>query len=419
MSFKVAINIPVAPGSGAGGVAQFLLGLTTALSKTGGDEIEYVLVIDDHEDEWIDPYVGESMRVVTRQDPPTRVEVVLDTGVEWVRATLSPVLRRQSLLDDFRPEPSLPDAGGEFEALGADIVHFPTPSYERTNLPTVFNPHDLLHRHFPENFSDRIYRDRELARRTGCTEADVVDVPSQFVKDDVVESYDVDPSNVFVVQRGSPTELYDRSTSAAPSETRDEYDLPDRFGLYPARPLPHKNHERLFRAVAAVRDSGTRIDLVCTGKTDAPQRRRLRRTISDCGIDDQVQLLGFIPERHLKSLYELAEFVVLPSLFEGDGLPLQEAWAESTPVACSETTALGEKADDAAVTFDPESVPAIADALERLHGDDALRNHLTERGTARLDEFSWARAGEQYRALYRHVAGEPLSERDETLLAVE
>jgi glycosyltransferase involved in cell wall biosynthesis len=123
-----------------------------------------------------------------------------------------------------------------------------------------------------------------------------------------------------------------------------------------------------------------------------------------------------VSSEELRAIYKLAQFVIVPTLFEAASGPVFEAWYEGVPAACSTVTSLPEQAGDAALLFDPLSVEAIAEALQRMATDKNLRDELREKGRTRLLDFSWERTAKAYRAVYRRVANRPLSEEDRSLL---
>ena len=137
----------------------------------------------------------------------------------------------------------------------------------------------------------------------------------------------------------------------------------------------------------------------------------------ELGLEEQVRFLGFVPGEDLRALYQAAACVVVPSLFEANSLPIFEAWAEGTPVASSNVTALPEQVADAGLLFDPNDPVAIGEAIARIVSDDALAADLVAKGKRRLSDFDWARTARAYRAVYRKAAGRPLSGEDRALLA--
>jgi glycosyltransferase involved in cell wall biosynthesis len=121
------------------------------------------------------------------------------------------------------------------------------------------------------------------------------------------------------------------------------------------------------------------------------------------GLSERVQLLGYVPYEDVPALYSAAEAFVLPSLYEGFGLPLLEAMACGTPVACSSTTSLPEVAGDAAVFFDPLDVTGMAATLGALLSGPELRAALRDRGRRRVARFSWEACARATVAVYEEA----------------
>ncbi len=153
---------------------------------------------------------------------------------------------------------------------------------------------------------------------------------------------------------------------------RLEHRLPDRFILYPAQTWPHKNHAGLLEALALLRGRGHVVSLVSTGYLNTHanvlqgQARRL-------GLSGDIKWLGFVDPATLRTLYALATAVVVPTRFEAASGPVWEAFAAGVPVACSDVTSLPEQVGDAALTFDPDDIEAMADAILALWTDAELR----------------------------------------------
>ncbi len=112
----------------------------------------------------------------------------------------------------------------------------------------------------------------------------------------------------------------------------------------------------------------------------------------------------------------MAQFVILPTLFEGWCLPLFETFKEGVPVACSSVTCLPELVGDAALFFDPTDAESIAEAIRLMTMDEDLRRSLVVRGRERVRRYSWERSARAHRALYRMIAGRVLSDEDRALL---
>ena len=121
-------------------------------------------------------------------------------------------------------------------------------------------------------------------------------------------------------------------------------------------------------------------------------------------------------EVQLRSLYGLSRLLVFPSLFEGFGMPILEAFAAGLPVACSDVTSLPDLTGSAARLFDPRDPAAIAAAIGELWTDESKRDELRRRGLARAAAFSWDKTARVYRAHYRQIAGRGLTDEDVNLL---
>src|SRR5205823_4602329 len=121
----------------------------------------------------------------------------------------------------------------------------------------------------------------------------------------------------------------------------------------------------------------------------------LRAQAVRLGIESDVRFLGWLGSDELEGLYAVSDAFVMPSLYEGFGLPVLEAMARGVPVACSDRSSLPEVAGDAALLFDPEDVAGIATTIDRLLHDGATARRLRTAGPEQAAKFSWRRAAEQ------------------------
>jgi glycosyltransferase involved in cell wall biosynthesis len=409
---RVAINAQIPPQMGAGGIQSVLIGLLNALGQLDGAE-EYIVIGPWEDYDWLKAYAGPNQRIVRgpKQKFPDRhfkrVPLPIRSSVRKLRWLL------KDFLSDKPSWPTVPISDGYYENLGCDLIHFPYQDFTLCGLPAVYNPHDLQHVHFPNFYSASAIAWRDVTYRAGCHFAKSVLVASQWVKEDLVRNYSVDPKKIQVIPWAPPTQAYAEPDEETISKVIEEYKLDLPFAFYPAMTWQHKNHIRLIQALALLRNEHSiRMNIVCTGhKNDFwPQ---IQRSIQELGLEQQVRFLGMVPPEELRALYRLAAFVIIPTLFEAASGPLFEAWQEGTPVACSAVTSLPEQAGNGALLFDPHSVEAIAHTLVRMSQDQDLREELTVRGARRLQDFCWERTAKTYRAVYRKAAGRALTEEDQ------
>lgn len=416
---SVAINAQFEPGGRFGGMEQFMTGLLYALGRWGSDDMQYVVVGPSSKPAWMKDYLGENQRIVAGPSPqqPARPSLV-ERGKRLLGPARRPLaaLRRRVLGQTEVARFCVPDSGGFFESLDVDVVHFPYQDYIRCELPTIFNPHDLQHLHFPEFFPEERIAWREHLYRFACAQSRVVVAESQWAKDDLVKQYHLSDGKIVVIRRGAPTALYDPPSAAELDTLRRQLSLPSVFALYPAKTYPHKNHAMLFRAIHLLREQfGQKVHLVCPG-TKSDYWPTLENQLDHLKLHDQVLFPGFVSGRELRGLYRLARCLVFPTLFEGAGFPLIEAFHEGLPVACSDIPVLRESGGNAACYFHPGEVESIARVLQSLFFDDALRQEKVRLGRQQLEMFSWQRMGRTYRSLYRQVAGQRLSSAEQAML---
>ncbi|MDW8355411.1 MAG: glycosyltransferase family 1 protein [Bryobacterales bacterium] len=156
---------------------------------------------------------------------------------------------------------------------------------------------------------------------------------------------------------------------------------------------PHKNLERLVRVFGRFRARHPEYSLVLAGLRGF-HTKAVERAVAEADLSRSVRLTGWIPREELYELYRDAAAFLYPSLFEGFGLPVLEAWAAGIPTACSDIEPLRSLADGAALLFDPRDEEALLTALERLVSDETVRARLAAAGPERARAYSWRRAAE-------------------------
>lgn len=415
---RIGINAQIPSSSGAGGIETVLRALTPLGRLADGNE-EYIFITHPSDPDWLKPFLTDRQKIVSAPKPQTTNAPNQNKFVELLKENIKPFARR---VRDFIKPPTakfgVPVSDGFYESLGCDVIHFPYQDYVRCRVPTVYNPHDLQHLHYPEFFAAQEFQRREIIYPQACRHARTIVAASQFVKRDIAEKYAVAPGKIQVIP-WSPADADLRDfTETEANRLLEKYACPPSpFALYPAMTWEHKNHLRLIEAVNLLRErENLKINLVCTGHKNAfyPQIEKLVRELN---LEKQIRFTGITEYTELSVFYRLAQFVVVPTLFEAMSGPLFEAWQYGAPVACSNVTSLPEQALDAALLFDPFSVEEIAHAMKKMSTDGNLRKDLRERGFRRLKNFDQERTAKAYRAVYRRTAGLRLNEEDEYLLS--
>ncbi len=418
---RIAINAQIKSGSGTGGI-ETVLRVLTALNRLDGNE-EYVFIGHWSDSDWLESLLGERQTLIRAKRPavapPNRAE-----RLKRALGALRPIVRAAKNLiapaskANFSVPVSVPVSQGFYENLNCAVIHFPYQDFVSSRVPSVYNPHDLQHLHFPQFFAHEEIERREIIYPAACRAAETVVVASQFVKQDVAQKYLVEPHKIQVIPWSPPAVEANGFTETDARRLLERYDCPPRpFVLYPAMTWEHKNHLRLLEAVALLRErENLKINVVCTGHKNAfyPE---IERRLHELKLESQVKFTGVVEYRELGIFYGLAQFVIVPTLFEAASAPVFEAWQHRVAVACANVTSLPEQTSGAAFLFDPLSVEAIADALKTLASDENLRADLRRRGVERLKDFNEERTLKAYRAVYRKTAGISLNDEDRYLLA--
>ena len=258
----------------------------------------------------------------------------------------------------------------------------------------VTTVHDLIYEHFPGAFPAAARLGLKLVVPAGARRSRRVQVSSSFTKADVVEHFGLAPETVDVVPLGLG--MRDVPSPTPADELRARLGLGDRPVLLTVNAaLPHKNLERLLRALAQVPEPV----LALVGHAGR-ESERLRALAGELGIAERVRMTGWLGDEDLEGLYRLAAGFVYPSLHEGFGMPVLEAMRRGTPVACADATSLPEVVGDAALLFDPYSVEAIAEAAGTLLRGGSRTEELVARGRERAAGFGWERTAEAAIASY-------------------
>lgn len=229
---------------------------------------------------------------------------------------------------------------------------------------------------------------------------------SESSRKDIIEFAGVPEHRVTVIPNGVDHSVYfpmDREEAARRAAER--YGIRSPYILYLSRiEHPGKNHVRLIRAFDRLK-ARTRLphQLVLAG-SDWTRAEAVHQAAAESPFSGDILFTGFVAGRDIPSLYCGAELFVFPSLYEGFGIPILEAMASGTPVACSNLSSMPEVAGDAGILFDPHREEEMAEAMERVLTDEALSRSLVEAGIARSRRYTWTAAAEKTLRVLEQVA---------------
>ena len=276
-----------------------------------------------------------------------------------------------------------------------DVYHslalsFPLP----TNAPGVFTIHDLPPARFPDEGTLAPWHKR------AAQAAQFVMTPSEFARGELIELLDLAPEKVVVIPYGCEHDRYHPTVPPADISQLKEWGIEGDFVLYAGGFTRRKNVAALLQAWKQLAPRFPELTLVLAG----PQAKLAE--LARAANAPRVYAMGYVAHLDMPSLMKAARALVFPSIYEGFGLPPQEAMALGVPVVVSKAGgAVPEVVGDAGVLAEDGSAESLGDALGKLLGDAALQEQLKEAGPQRAQLFSWPEHARRVLEVYRRAIG--------------
>jgi glycosyltransferase involved in cell wall biosynthesis len=272
---------------------------------------------------------------------------------------------------------------GEFDLLHS--LAFASPLL--LNRPSVVTVYDLSFIHYPAVLSParRLYL--RMFTALSCRRARRVIAISQSTADDLHTTLDILADKIDVAVPGYDTNRFQPLPIQQVADFRQSHGLPERFWLFVGTLEPRKNLPTLLDAYARL-PADERLPLILAGGKGwdyGPVFKRVERY----GLGSSVHFPGFIDSGDLPLWYNCAEVLLMPSIFEGFGLPVLEAMACGTPVIVSDASSLPEVAGDAGLLIPPLDVDAWTDALHCAYDDAAWRESASQQSLIQAALFRW------------------------------
>lgn len=352
------------------GIGIYIYNLVEELGKTDGPR--YVLYVDG----LADPAIIERF-----SRPPFTVRQIKSSNLIFWEQVLLPLAASRD---------------------GLDILHGTSNMAPLIKVcPTVVTIHDVI------EFRRAVFGDNRLALRhrlsrlyrlgllpAPARRADLILTISEFSRQDIIDVLKPLPSRVRVVYLGLPDRPYSGDGVAGSGEP---------FILALGAMDNRKNLGVLFEAFHLYKKAGpNNVRLVVVG-VEKPELFIKRHGLANHPFSRDITCRGFVSEGELVALYRQCACFVYPSLYEGFGLPPLEAMAAGAPVIASKTTSVGEVVEGAGLLFDPRRPADLAEKIGAILADPGLAEELRQKGTDRLNFFSWAKCAEETLAAYREV----------------
>lgn len=291
-----------------------------------------------------------------------------------------------------------------------DVFFSPTHYAPRFSpIPTVVSIMDLSFLNYPEMFKKSdLYQLRSWTAYS-VKKAKKIFTISNSSKNDIINEYKIPEDKVVVTYPGIKEITAPKSQAYGMSNLKEKYGISDSYILFVGTLQPRKNIVRLIEAFSRVKRTKNQeprtkdLQLIVIGKKgwlyeeilEAPEK---------FGVPEDVRFLHDVADAELAVFYNHALCYVLPSLYEGFGLPVLEAFQHGCPVITSNISSLPEVGGDAALYVDPKSVGDIAEKIMKLITNDNLRNELVEKGKKQVAKFSWEKTAKETLKVLEDVA---------------
>ena len=238
-------------------------------------------------------------------------------------------------------------------------------------------------------------------------QADKIIAVSQSTARDLEQVLKLPESKIKVIYLGVDAAHQPKDSRAAGERIAVKYGVSKDYILTLGTISPHKNLITLVRAMKILREAGElSLQLLVAGAKGSKISNFLNAVQSLGLTDKDIRLLGFVPDEDLPMLYSGSSLFVLPSLYEGFGLPLAEAMACGVPVIASNSSSIPEVVGGAGLLVPPTQPEAFAEAILRVRNDEDLRRAMIEKGLKQAAGFRWDKAARQILECMRNVVAE-------------
>lgn len=258
--------------------------------------------------------------------------------------------------------------------------------------PFVLTIHDMIHEIYPEMFP---LKDKTAERKKLLAQkATKIIAVSENTKKDIIRFFNIDANKIEVIHLGSSFNVNGNS------DIKIDISLPKKYILFVGDRNGYKNFELFIKAITPLLIEDDELKVICVGgrgfkevEKEKFKRLNIANEVSQYSVNDNV----------LECLYRKAVAFVSPSLYEGFGIPILEAFSCGCPVMVSNASSFPEVAGDAAIYFDPTEKLSMLHSIQKVIYDNNLRIELIYKGYQRVKKFTWEKTAKKTKKLYSSV----------------
>lgn len=316
---------------------------------------------------------------------PVRDDVVLCLGITKIRTDVwSNDWLRQLWFETYLPLWVKND--------GVDIFWGPAhrlPRWLPRNLARVVTIHDLVWKYAGDTMRPLSRLLERYQMPSAVRAADAVVADSLATADSVMKEFCINSNKLSVVPLGT-----NLTKSAVPFESLQKFGIDRPYFLFVGTLEPRKNLPRLLTAYSRLGESIKEQAILVIAGGKGWGGVDVNEVVAELGLVSHVRILGYVDEITLAALYANAQFLAMPSLYEGFGLPLVEAMISGTPVLTSNNSSMPEVAGNAGWLVDALDIGSIENGLNKLICDEQLRGKLAANAKSNVARFSWDKSAQ-------------------------
>lgn len=316
---------------------------------------------------------------------PIRVEFLSALGTENIRTkNWNHGLLRQLWSESFLPLWAKQD--------DVDVFWGPAhrlPRWLPKKIARVVTIHDLVWKYVPETMRplSRLLERYQMPLAVRSANAVVAD--SQATADAVMNEFSIDSDKLTVV-----TLAANLTTKIVSVESLNKYDIEGSYFLFVGTLEPRKNLSRLLTAYSQLEKPIKEQAMLVIAGGKGWGGININDMVAELGLESHVRILGYVDESTLITLYSKAQFIAMPSIYEGFGLPLVEAMVHGVPVLTSDNSSMPEVAGDAGLLVDAQDINSIKNGLEMFMTNKELRENLAAKAKDSAARFNWGESAQ-------------------------
>ncbi|MFZ2188143.1 MAG: glycosyltransferase family 1 protein [Candidatus Moraniibacteriota bacterium] len=285
------------------------------------------------------------------------------------------------------------------------LTQYITPFFVPKKIKILTIIHDVSFCEYPQmiKFSDLFFL--RMLIPLALKRANKIIAVSQFTRDEIIKHYKIDIGKVEYIYNAVANSFLSKTFSQSElDKIREKYSLPESFILYLGTLQPRKNIPVLIEAYSKIKQQLPGVKLVLAGGKGHNYDQEIDRKIQDCVFtEDEIIFPGFIAEEDKKAVMLLAACFCFPSLYEGFGIPILEAFSAKIPCVVSDIPPHKEVAGDAALFFAPRDSNELSVNIAKVILDKELNQILQARETDRLKLFSWEKTAKKMLGIFERL----------------